>query len=377
MIRKIFLLWFFAAGMAVASFSQNPVEFDIKPDEVISKEVVLKGTKKFEELKVMIKMHWKSVDGRLIMTFDRKSVSENDSYLLFIPIFQNRKTLKEVMDCKLEKKSLWSKAIKLDQNYMSYFMKSSNLSISEQFDCYLSLANNNEEEFSFEIRNKEEDYTIELNELYVAKTEKKALYFLSKKNKKLLFKVSPVTLVMRPEKKKVEVVNVCCMEDIALAYIELQQTILKPYTVALMDAQKKQNCNLFITQMEKIKSVYEEVNEKCEEYKTCELVAPALQIFNEECENYMKEECKRVVQQAAVCNMSENELMSTNTALRNLQMKVNVKIKDGIGTADELRDFQAIKSSINPKLTPDCRRKFKNLVDAYTNYCTVLEGLFK
>ena len=373
MMRKLFLQLIFASCIAVPAFTQGTIEYELRPDEILSKEVTLKGSNKFEELKLMLKVQWKSADNRLILTFDRKSVGDNDSYLLFIPILKDRKPLKDVMDCKLERKSIWSKAIKLDKHYMSYFMKSNNLSISEQYNCYMSLANNNEEEFSFLLKNTEEDFTIELTDLYVAKTEKKRL---SKKDKKVLFKVLPVSLLMRPEKIIVEEVIKCCMEDIAIAYIELQQTILKTYSDALMDAQKRQNCTLFNTQKDRIKKLYEEVNTKCENYQDCEAVAPVLKKFNETCENFIKMECKAAVQQAP-CNLSENELTSTNTSLRNLQMKINVKKKDGLSTADEQREYQTIKNAINPKITPECRRRFGSLIDAYTNYCTVIEGLFK
>ena len=58
-------------------------------------------------------------------------------------------------------------------------------------------------------------------------------------------------------------------------------------------------------------------------------------------------------------------------------MKINVKKKDGHSLTEENREYQAIKTNITPKLTAECRRTHKNLIDAYTNYCTVIEGLFK
>jgi hypothetical protein len=127
--------------------------------------------------------------------------------------------------------------------------------------------------------------------------------------------------------------------------------------------------------MDKIRAVHKEVNEKIEKYKDCEEIVPPLKSFNDECEKFMKEECKVAVPQAT-CNLTESELTATNASLRNLQMKINVKKKDGQPTGDEQREFQSIKNGMNPKLTPECRKRFSALIEAYTNYCKVIEGLF-
>lgn len=372
MMRKIFIQLIVASCMVVPAFTQNRIEIEIRPDEPVINEVVLKGQNKFEELKIGLKVEWKSANNRLHLTLDRKNVSDNDSYLLFIPILQNGRPLKDIMDCKTEQKAMWSKTVKLDQQ-VNYFLKSDNLSPVEQFNCYLSLANNNDEEFAFDMKNTEDDFTLELADLYVAKTEKKG-FFAKKKDKKILFKVMPVTLQFRTE--KIVEVDVCCMEDIAIAYIELQRTILQTTSATLLDAQKKRNCTLFTTQMGIIQAAYTEVNDKLEPYKECEIVAPVLQSFNDACEALMKEECTAVVQPTVVCNMSESELTAINTSLRNLQMTINVKKKDGLSIADEQREYQSIKSSTTPKITAECRKRYADLINAYTNYCTAIERLF-
>jgi len=79
---------------------------------------------------------------------------------------------------------------------------------------------------------------------------------------------------------------------------------------------------------------------------------------------------------APECTLSENELSTYNTKLKNLQMQINVKKKEGKSTADELKEYQSIKAAVNAKLTQECRRRYANLVSAYENYCKIIDGLF-
>jgi len=372
-MKKVILYLIILFGMAFPAHAQKVYEFDMKANTPVSKEVVLEGIQTAaEDLKIVIKVEWKSSDDRLHLTFDRKTVNENDVYLLFFPLFTQEKALGEMVDCKLQKKSIYSKTYHLS-NTTGYFLTAENLIIADRFNCYRSLANNNVEEFTFEMKNIEEDFSIKLTDLYVAKTQKKG--FLSKKDKKLLFKVKPITLQIIPE-KKLKKTDLCGMEGVVVPYIQAQHTVLKTNIEALKDAKQKQNCTVFGLLMDKIRRTFVELNDKCERYAACEQIAEALKIYNKDVENIMKEECKAPVQQAASCSMSESELTSINNMLRNLQMKINVKNKDGASTAEEYKDFQAIKNAVTPKLTPECRRAHKGLIEAYTSYCTVIQGLF-
>jgi hypothetical protein len=168
------------------------------------------------------------------------------------------------------------------------------------------------------------------------------------------------------------------MEGVVVPYIQAQHTVLKTNIEALKDAKQKQNCTVFGLFMDKIRRTFVELNDKCERFAQCEKIAEALKIYNSDVEKAMKEECKAATVQQATgsCSMSESELTSINNMLKNLQMKINVKNKDGASTAEEYKDFQAIKNAVTPKLTTECRRTHKGLIDAYTSYCTVIQGLF-
>jgi len=374
-MKKVIIQLIIMAGAAFPVLAQNAYQFDMKPDTPVTKELVLGGTKAADELTIALKVEWKTSDDRLHLTFDRKTVNKNDDYLLLFPLLSGKKALYDVPDCQLQKKTLYSKnrAINVQKTKMGYFLTAENLIITDRFNCYRSLANNNEAEFIFEMKNVEDDFTIVLNDLYVAKTQKKS--WLSKKDIKLLFKVNPVTLEIIPEKKPVKPDN-CGMAGVVVPYIEAQHTVMKTYIDELKNARQKQNCTVFGLFMDKIRRTFVELNDKCERFANCEQIADALQIYNSDVERAMQEECKAPPQQAASCNVSEAELISINNMLRNLQMKINVKNKNGESTAEEYKDFQAIKNAVNPKLTPECRRRYKGLADAYTGYCTVIQGLF-
>jgi len=375
MKKFIVIQLFFIIAMAFPAVAQDKYEFEVKPDGNVTKEVTLKGGKN-DPLKLKIKVEWKAQENRIGLTFDRKSLSDNDAYLLFFPLLADKKSFKKVVDCKLQKKTLWSKTVNAKSNPMSYFLRSDNLFINDQKNCYLSLANNNEEEFSFTAKRFTEDFSIELSSLFVAKQQKKPWFTFSKKDKKLLFKANPVTLVIRPEQPKPVEPDKCETEDIALGYINAHHTILASNIISLKEALNKKNCTFFGLLMENIKNTYNEVNEKCSKYLDCEAISQALKKYNLECEIIMREECVVKTPPPAVCNLSENELTSINSLLKNLQMRINVKKKDGVSTVEEYREYQSIKTNVNPKLTQECRRRFGNLIDAYTNYCTVIESLF-
>jgi hypothetical protein len=77
-----------------------------------------------------------------------------------------------------------------------------------------------------------------------------------------------------------------------------------------------------------------------------------------------------------VCNITENELSTVNNNLRNLQMRINVKKRENSSITEEQREYQSIKTTTDSKLTTECRRRYASLVEAYTNYCRIIEGLF-
>ena len=375
MKRNILLLLFtlYAGSFVIA---QDKYEYDVKPDELISQEVTLKGPYERDELKIMLGVRWWEIDHRIQLVFDRKQVNTNDAYLLFFPFLGKKTEIKEIVDCKFGKKSLWTKVKGGELSYMNYFIESDNLQIDDFKQCYKSLANNNEEEFEFALKEVENEFTVTLNGLYVARTSKRPWYTFSKRDKKLEFKALPVTLLIRfpvVDAKK----ESCEMAEKVVPYVHAVQDIMLQDYDELMDAQKRQNCTLFGLLKDKIRRMFIETNDKCERYKDCEEIAEALKAYNDIVQEILDEVCKAAPVAAAACSFSENELSAINNRLKNLQMKINIKKKDGNSTAEEFKEYQSIKTAVNPKLSQECRKRYKNLIDAYSNYCTIIEGLLK
>jgi len=362
----------FTIGAVSFSNAQNTYVYDLQPDAYVTNEVVLKGLNAIDELKLTVGVKWMQKENQIQLTFDRKASEGNDAYFLLFPLVYKSAFINDITDCKSQKKPLWTKSEAL--NYLQYFLKSDNLDITDYKKCYKSLANNNEEDFSFDIKNAE-DFTINLTGIYVAKTVKKPWYYFSSRDKKIEYKADTIALTIRLPQKK-QVVR-CDNSEQIVAYINAQKQILKVDRADLTDAQKSQNCTLFGLLKDIIRRKFVETNDKCEKYTaTCEEIAQAIKDYNDECESIMNEQCNFSAPVSSACNLSEQEITSINNRLKNLQMKINVKKKEGNSPDEEYKEYQSIKTAVNEKLTPDCRRRYKNLIDAYSNYCTRIESLF-
>ena len=373
-MKRSISLFLFAVYTVSSIFAQDKFEYDLKPDELLSKEVVLKGTQA-RDVKLMLGVKWLETDKRIQLVFDRKKIRESGDYLLLFPSFVKKMPINDIVDCGFRKRLLWTESNSGQLQYMDYFLTSDNLKISDFKNCAISLAKNNEEEFNFAMIDAEkEEFTITLNGLFVAQTSKKPWYTFSPRDKKLEFKVNPVTLVIRPE-KKVEVVDFCAITEEMAPRIKSVQEIMKKDYADMMEAQKNRNCTLFAQLQEKIRRTFIETKEKYDEYIECEKIAAAINECKGISENALKEECRVAAPVTATCNLSENELTNINTRLRNLQMSINVKKRDGASTAEENKEFQQIKASVNPRISAECRRRHQSLIDAYTNYCRIIESL--
>ena len=371
-MKRIFLFLMFTIGAVSFSNAQNTYVYDLQPDVYVTNEVALKSLNAMDELKLTVGVKWMQKENQIRLTFDRKTSAGNEAYFLLFPLVYKKASINDITDCKSQKKNLWSKSDEL--NYLHYFLESDNLDITDYKNCYKSLANNNEEDFNFEIKNPE-DFTINLTGIYVAKTVKKPWYFFSNRDKKVEYKADPITLTMRMPQTK-QIIR-CDNSDQVVAYINAQKQILKIDHADLTDAQKDQNCTLFGLLKDIIRRKFVETNDKCEKYAAkCEEIAQAIKGYNDECESIMNEQCNFPPSVSSACNFSEQEITSINNRLKNLQMKINVKKKEGDSPDEEYKEYQSIKTTVNQNLTSDCRRKYKSLIDAYNNYCTRIESLF-
>jgi len=375
MKRNIYLLIFALCATSFA-IAQDIYEYDVKPEELISKEVTLKGAYAREELPLILSVKWWEMENRIQLIFDRKQVNTNDAYLLFFPFFDQKTEIKGIVDCKFRKKLLWTKDKGSQLKYMSYFLESDNLVIDDFRNCYSSLANNNEDEFEFTLKDVENEIRITLNGLYVARTSKRPWYYLSRRDKKLEFKVQPTTLLIRFP-VVAQKADICAVSERAIPYIQEVHKIMLEEYAELLDAQKKQSCTYFDFLKSKIYRYFVDTNAMGEKYKECEEIMEALKVINEVWYKIQDETCKAAVTATATCSLSETELSSINNRLRNLQMKINIKIKDGNSTAEELKDYQSIINAVNPKLTAECRKRYKDYIDAYSSYCNAIEGLLR
>lgn len=375
-MKRILLLLMITTGIHSFVAAQDSCVYYLTPDVQESKEIMLKSTNEMFDLNMKIGVKWLQLENKIQLLFDRKSVNGNDLFFLLLPMSDKKEPIKTAVDCKSQKKTLWSKLKSDDTKHTQFFVTSENLKIEDYKNCFRLLANNNEEEFVYEL-NETEDFTIDLPGFLVVKTEKRPWYTFSKRDKKLQFRTKPLTLVVEFEKKIVP--DTCEMAEKVVAFIEAHQNILAEDSEELLDAQKKKNCILFGLIKDKIRRNFIECNDRCERYaKACEEIALAVQDYKEAFETIFKEDCVAPARAASTsgCTLSESELSSINNRLKNLQMKINVKKKDGASTDGERKDYRAIKTAVTAKLTPECRKQYKNAVDAFNSYCTNIESLF-
>jgi len=369
---KRLLLWMImASGLHSLVAAQDTLVYYLTPDVQVQKEVMLKSTNEMFDMNLMIGVKWLEVENKIQLLFDRRTVTGNDLFILLFSMSQRTEWINSALDCKSGKKPLWSKLKSEDSKYMQYFIQSNNLVIDNYMDCYKLLANNNEEEFVFEIR-EDEDFVISLPGFLVVKTEKRPWYSFSKRDKRVMYKTRPFDLHIQFERKPV--VDTCAIAEKVVPYIEAYKRILDEDSQELMEAQKNNSCIFFNLLKDKIRRTFVELNDRCERYTYCEEVASAIQVYNDAFENIFKEECVAPVR-TSNCTLNESELTSINNRLRNLQMKINVKRRNNESPDDEFKEYRTIKAAIIPRITPDCRRSYRSAIDALESYCTNIESL--
>ena len=375
-MKKIVLCLVLASGFYTFVAAQDTCVYFLTPDALVQKEVVLKSANRMFDLNLMIGVKWLQIDNKIQLIFDRKTVQGNDFLLLLFPMTAKPQPVKTAIDCKSRKALLWSKLKSADAQYLKYFIKSDSLKIDDFKDCYKSLANNNEEEFTFE-RMGTEDFIISLPGFFVVKTEKRPWYTLSKRNKKVQFVTQPVDLHIHFPRIPVAP-DKCEMGDKVVAYIEAYKKKLDEDITDLLDAQKNKNCTYFNLLKDIMRRTFVELNDKCERYAAeCEEVASTIKVYNDAFDRIFTEQCSAPAVQASTtaCSLSESELSSINNRLKNLQMKINVKKRNNVSPAEESKEYRTIKTTILPRLTPECRKRYKQAIDALESYCVNIESL--
>jgi hypothetical protein len=362
-----------ATGLYSLVAAQDTCVYYLTPDVQVQKEVILKSTNDMFDLNLKIGIKWFQVENKIQLLFDRKSVTGNDLFILLLSMSQKTEPINGVIDCKSGKKPLWSKLKSDDSKHIQYFIKSDNLKIDNYLNCYKSLANNNEEEFIFELK-EFEDFVIRLPGFFVVKTEKRPWYWFSKRDKRLMYKTKPLDLYIQFERKPVVVP--CAMAEKIIPYIAAFRKKLDEESQELLEAQKNKSCILFNLLKDNMRRTFVDLNDLCERYTTCEEIAAAIKDYNNAFETIFKEECVAAPPvRTSNCTLSENELTSINNRLRNLQMKINVNKRNNASIDDEAKEYRAIKTAILPRITPDCRRSYKSAIDALESYCVNIENL--
>jgi len=374
-MKKLILLMILATGIftTVAAQDKDTCVYYLTPDKMVQKEIVLQSANLMFDLKLMIGVKWMQIDNKIQLVFDRKTVQGNDFLLLLLPMSNFSTPVSTAIDCKSGKKVLWSKLKSHDAQNLNYFLRSNNLKIENFSNCYKTLANNNEEEFTFEL-NSTDDFVISLPGFFVVKTEKRPWYSFSKRDKKIQFVTKQFDLYIQFERKPVAP-DKCEIGPAVVAYIEAYKKKLDEDSADLLDAQKNKNCTYFSLLKDIMRRTFVELNDKCERYTTCEEVAAAIKIYNTAFEKAYAEQCTAPQAPAASCSFSESELSSINNRLKNLQMKINVKKRNNESRDEEAKEYRQIKTTIIPRLTPECRKRYKDLIDALESYCVNIEGL--
>ena len=372
-MKKIVLLMILATGFFTTVAAQDTCVYYLTPDVLVHKDIVLKSTNEMFDLSLRVSVKWHEIDNKVQLIFDRKSVQGNDMFLLLFSLSHQSVPVGSAIDCKSRNKVLWSKLKSADAQYMKYFIQSDNLIMEDFFDCYKTLASNNEEEYTFELK-EFEDFVITLPGFFVVKTEKRPWYSFSKRNKKVQYVTKPVDLYIQFERKPVTA-DKCEIGPTVVAYIEAHKNKLDEDIVDLLEAQKNRSCTYFNLLKDILRRRFVELNDKCERYTNCEEVAAAIKVYNDAFNKVFAEQCTAPVAQAAACTLSESELSSINNRLRNLQMKINVKKRNNESTDEEVKEYRTIKTTIIPRLTAECRKRYKPLIDALESYCVNIESL--
>ena len=372
-MKKIVLAMIFATGLYARVTAQDTCVYYLTPDTPVQKEVVLKSANQMFDFNLMVGVKWLQIDNKIQLTFDRKTVQGNDFFMLLFSMSNKPQPVKAAIDCKSRKALLWSKLKSADSQNLKYFLKSDSLKIDDYSDCYKSLASNNEEEFTFELKGTE-DFVISLPGFFVVKKEKKPWYTLSKRDKKVQFVTRPFDLHIQFERKPVAA-DKCEIAPNVVAYIEAYRKKLDEDIADLLQAQKNKSCTYFNLLKDIMRRTFVELNDKCERYTECETVAEAIKVYNNAFEKVFAEQCTAPAAPTVTCSLSESELSSINNRLKNLQMKINVKKRNNESSDVEAKEYRLIKSSILPRLTPECRKRYKQLIDALESYCVNIESL--
>ena len=357
----------------VAAQDKDACVFYLTPDVMVQNEITLQSANLMFDMKLMVGVKWLHIENKIQLVFDRKTVQGNDFLLLLFPMSKKPVSVGAAVDCKSGKKLLWSKLKSSDAKHLNFFLRSDKLVIEDFSNCYKTLANNNEEEFTFKLTG-EEDFVITLPGFFVVKTEKRPWYAFSKRDKKVQFVTQPFDLYIQFERKP-ETPNKCEIAPAVVAYIETHKKKLDEDITDLLAAQKNNSCTYFNLLKDIMRRTFVELNDKCERYTYCEEVAAAIKIYNDAFEKAFAEQCSAPAAPAATCSFSESELTSINNRLRNLQMKINVKKRNNESLDDEVKEYRQIKTTILPRITPECRKRYKPAIDALESYCVNIEGL--
>ena len=373
-MKRIFLVMIIATGFCSLFAAQDTCVYYLTPDVQVQKEVVLKSTNEMFDLNLKIGVKWFQVENKIQLQFDRRTVTGNDLFILLFSMSPKTEFISDFTDCKSGKKVLWTKLKSEDSKSLQYFIKSDNLKIDTYVNCYRSLANNNEEDFTFELK-EFEDFKLSLPGFLVVKTEKRPWYSFSKRDKRVMYKTKPLDLYIQFERKPV--VDTCAIAEKVVPYIEAFKKTLDEESVELLEAQKNKSCIFFNLLKDKMRRTFVELNDRVERYTYCEAIASAIQEYNNAFETVFKEECVAAapVRTSNNCTLNENELTLINNKLRNLQMKINVKKRNNENIDNEAKEYRSIKTAILPRITPDCRKSYKSAIDALESYCVTIEGL--
>ena len=373
-MKRIFLVMIIATGFYSLVAAQDTCLFHLPPDVQVQKEVVLKSTNDMFDLNLKIGVKWFEVENKIQLLFDRRTVTGNDLFILLFSMSPKTELISDFTDCKSGKKVLWTKLKSEDSKSLQYFIQSDNLKIENYMFCYKSLANNNEEEFAFDLK-EFEDFRISLPGFLVVKTEKRPWYSFSKRDKRVMYKTKPFDLYIEFERIEEVVDNVCAIAERVVPYIEHHKRMLDEETQELLAAKKNNSCIFFNLLKDKMRRTFVELNDRVERYTHCEDIAAAIQVYNNAFETVFKEECTAPVRTASACTLSENELSSINNRLRNLQMKINVNKRNNASADSEFKEYRSIKAAILPRITPDCRKSFRQAIEAFESYCVNIESL--
>ena len=363
-MKKIVLLFALTVLTISNLVAQDNIRVTLKPNESQKKEITITGINS-SSFNVLLELRWEEKNNRIQLLFDRKSISGGgEDYLLCIPLMRETRLIKDVEDCMSKKKNLYKSKIAKDIKQLNYFAESNDLRFNYE-SCYKYVSINNELEFGIDIAGGDkEKLIIRFNGLYVLKKEKRPWYAFSSRDVRLEYKAEPIVLDITLKK------DPCIEAGNLINDLKTKIRQLENLKSEAENATKAKNCFNANSELNNIKNnrlnEFPLQNAEWNKYIECKELTDLVEKYKTIRNGISNVVCVEKVippPKTPICNLS-----NVNSRLKNLQLTINTKKKNGEDIDSERNTFQNIISTTNA--SSDCKG-----FDAYESYVNTIKRL--